>query len=378
MRSTLVKAILLFGLLMFVFPTSINAQEIIGNITPPDGSLEDVTWDMFEAIWSPDGSLFAVSTVDQLIIYDQRLNIKTIITQRIYDFDWSPDSQRVAFVQGRDYEPKIYIWKRQTDDTFAEFQVLTSPNTNSGILKGVVGVSWSPDGQHLGHLSLGGLNQFEIEVHIWDTETWISTVKSHEAFLHDPEYRDRDLLPLNLQLLWSPESQMVATWGYAYCHEEIALTGLCSTLQFGGINLIDITTGMIVGGRHIDKDAEFFIWTFQNHIIRREYTGIPEILNATEGELEKIQAHVGTSVTQLFLTPWDDLILARRNHSIALWHYMDDTIIFEVPLDNLERYGQFALYTGYGWIPGQSKFFIIDNEGNVEVWDVSSIISLPD
>lgn len=95
------------------------------------------------------------------------------------------------------------------------------------------------------------------------------------------------------------------------------------------------------------------------------------------GELPRIILGPGVGFGSPVLTPWDDLLLIRRDDSIVLWRHLDDTIVYEVPIDDEQKYGDLTRNNGYGWIPGQPKFFIIDNQGNVEVWDVSSVIHLP-
>lgn len=375
--SAFARNLVLFGLLVLAFPSLLNAQEVIGNITPPDRALEDVTQDRFEAAWSPDGSLFAVSMFDQLIIYNQNFDIKTTISQQIYDFDWSPDSQQLAFVSEVAH-PDIYLWKRQGDNTFLPERVLSSPPVD-GHLRSSIAIAWNATGTRLATLSEGGINEYLSQIFIWDTAQWNVIAHSKEVFFLDASNPGQDGLPRVVRLNWTSDDEQITIWGRAYCLRELRLPASvdCSANGFDGLNVINATSGVIEAGRSMIADPDFFIWTRENHLIVTN-RGVIFVLDHRQGELERIFYDPDVNFGSAMLTPWDDIVLVRRNNSLMLWRYVEDEVVYEVPIDDYQKYGPLARTNGYGWIPSQPIFFIIDNEGNVEVWDVSSVISLPD
>jgi WD40 repeat protein len=371
------RIIVLFSLLVFSFPSLLNAQEVIGNIIPPDEVSEDVIWDRFEAVWSPDGSLFAVSTFDQMIIYNQNLDIKTIISQQIYDFDWSPNSQQLAFVSELAH-PDIYLWNRQGDNTFLPELVLPSPRID-GHLRTSMALAWNSDGTRLATLTEGGINELLTQIFIWDTTNWNVITHSQEVFFLDARNPGQNGAPRVVRLGWTPDDEELTIWGGAYCLRELRLSASvdCSANGFDGLNVINATSGVIESGLSMIADPDFFIWTRENHLIVTN-RGVIFVLDNRQGELERIFYDPYVNFGSAMLTPWDDIVLVRRNNSLVLWRYLEDEVVYEVPIDDPQKYGPLARTNGYGWIPGQPKFFIIDNAGNVEVWDVSDVIQLPE
>lgn len=241
--SSLAGSLVLCCLLALAFPLSLNAQEIIGNITPPDGSLEDVPWYRFEAVWSPDRTLFAVATSDAIRIYNESFQLTTTIESSIADFEWSPDSQQIAFVGSNDARD-IYLWKRQADNTFLPNRILPSPLVD-GNLRSSLALAWSPDGTRLATLSEGGVNEALTQVSIWETVNWTVVTQSEKLFILHARVPAISGGPKVIRLYWTPDNQYITVWGAATCADEF---DPCLGMAYDGINVINATSGIIEAG----------------------------------------------------------------------------------------------------------------------------------
>lgn len=202
-----------------------------------------------------------------------------------WDLGWSPDSNRLAVTYNR-YDGRrdeIYIWDLQGNDNrlllervFTEF-VLT-PATKA----------WSPNGRYLAISS-------EVEVSLWDFE------QEKIVVLDDVNLRQPGLV-------WSPDSEQVATIGEA-------------------VIVWDASSGQKVN--EIDVQGRFHT---------------RQVIWSPENDLQ-------------WLTT--ESIGGAANNGFSIWQENNPTPVFTLE-------GQ---YSG-GWLSPSGKLLAVLNEGQLEIWDI--------
>jgi WD40 repeat protein len=237
------------------FPTTLNrvlAQNLSSQIA--------ISGKLYTLAWSSDNVLLATGGDDGIDIYSTTLQPVAYLPSQTKSFvwrlAWSPDNHYLASVNWQDSSVQIWLHNQSNDQFTLERTI-----TNALGFENVMGLSWSPDGNHLALVDEAIPQGFAGSVgaiEIWDTNTW-TLERTFDGLIRSGS-KDIIKFPVNF-LTWSPDSTRLASAANVCVPNEVVS---CIDPYF---YIVDVTQGQTVYVSNIVLETIFSMtWSANNQL----------------------------------------------------------------------------------------------------------------
>lgn len=335
------------GALLLMLPFGvIQAQD--NQIGPILVGEVDLGVTLYDAAWSPDGSLLAVATESGIRIFTSSLQFVTELQghlSAVTAVAWSPDGTQLA--SGASYfDDGLRIWNYDAvTNTFTLDRVLLREGELEDSYE-TRALAWSPDGFQFADLSLSGYDGHYNVLSIYNASTWVKSTAL--------PYVDQHLVP---QMAWSPDGSRIAlTGGNRELYELIVVDAETLTLVYRQLlrnyGDIEISNPVLVS------------WNAQDEIVVPDGTEISVFEGATGIRISRLRTQLGMAGKGAWSHDGNYLYLADAG-DLTIWD-----VHTQARIAKFDALGDFL--AAIDWSV-EDKVIVALQEGILQVIDVSQL-----
>lgn len=305
---------------------------------------------LYDAEWSPDGSLLAVATESGIRIFTSSLQFVTELQghlSAVTAVAWSPDGTQLA--SGASYfDDGLRIWNYDAvTNTFTLDRVLLREGELEDSYE-TRALAWSPDGFQFADLSLSGYDGHYNVLSIYNASTWVKSTAL--------PYVDQHLVP---QMAWSPDGS------------RIALTG--GNRELYKLIVVDVETLTLVYRQLLRNYGDIEIsnpvlvsWNAQDEIVVPDGTELSVFEGATGIRISLLNTQLSFVGKGDWSHDENYLYLVNPSH-LGIWEVHTQT--------RVARFDNVGVAAAIDW-SAQDKVVVASPEGILQVIDVSQLPDL--